>query len=171
MSSAIPRDLKYFQERTTVTEFGCWEWKLYKAKAGHNRGGYYGRTCRAGEQRPIGAHQLAYEVLVGAIPAGHEIDHTCRNTLCCNPEHLEAVTSSVNNQRKWDSGDGRNQNTSKEKCGKCGEPYTMESQRGDGRKFRGCEPCYKEYQRTYYQKNRERIRANQNAARSKKVGA
>lgn len=154
MSSAIPRDLKYFQERTTITESGCWEWRLYRARAGHNRGGYYGRTSRQGEQRPIGAHQLAYEVLIGSVPEGLEIDHTCRNTLCCNPEHLEAVTASVNNQRKWDVGDGRNQNTDKQVCPTHEKPYDMVGKRGDGRTFRSCRQCYRDYQREYQRKRR-----------------
>jgi hypothetical protein len=38
------------------------------------------------------AHRFAYQMLVGPIPEGLTLDHLCRNTGCCNPEHLEAVT-------------------------------------------------------------------------------
>lgn len=41
-------------------------------------------------------HRLAYLLLVGEIPDGHELDHVrargCRWQACCNPAHLEAVT-------------------------------------------------------------------------------
>lgn len=46
------------------------------------------------------AHRLAYELLIGPIPAGHELDHTCRNTACCNPAHLEPVTGEENLRRQ-----------------------------------------------------------------------
>lgn len=154
MSRGVPRDLAYFQARTQTDEKGCWVWQLFSAQAGHKRGGYYGRTSRQGEQQPIGAHVLAYEVLVGPVPDGYEVDHTCRNTLCCNPAHLEAVTPAVNNQRKWDAGDGRNQNTGKTNCPKCGEPYSVESKRGDGRTFRACRPCVKAQQAAYHERRK-----------------
>lgn len=44
-------------------------------------------------------HRVSYRLLVGEIPAGLEIDHLCANRLCCNPAHLEAVTSEVNSRR------------------------------------------------------------------------
>lgn len=44
-------------------------------------------------------HRLAYEVLVGPIPEGMEIDHLCRVRNCMEPAHLEAVTRRVNSLR------------------------------------------------------------------------
>jgi hypothetical protein len=41
-------------------------------------------------------HRWAYTQQFGTIPAGLDIDHWCRNTRCCNPCHLEAVTHHVN---------------------------------------------------------------------------
>lgn len=46
-------------------------------------------------------HRLVYESLVGKIPEGLEIDHLCKNKICINPEHLEAVTHKVNMQRRY----------------------------------------------------------------------
>lgn len=42
------------------------------------------------------AHRVAYEEAYGPIPDGHEVDHLCRNTICCEPLHLEAVTHREN---------------------------------------------------------------------------
>ncbi len=44
-------------------------------------------------------HRLAYEALVGLIPAGMQIDHVCRNSACYNPAHLEPVTPKENVKR------------------------------------------------------------------------
>lgn len=58
------------------------------------------------------AHTVAYWLTYGDPPDGMEIDHTCHNDdlscaggktcphrLCCNPQHLEAVTHEVNMAR------------------------------------------------------------------------
>lgn len=66
----------------------CWLWMGSRSAAG------YGRITIA--QRQYFTHRLAYEVLVGPIPEGLEIDHLCRVTACLNPEHLEAVTHREN---------------------------------------------------------------------------
>lgn len=40
-----------------------------------------------------------YELLVGPVPEGLELDHLCRNPPCCNPAHLEPVTHAENMRR------------------------------------------------------------------------
>jgi len=153
-----------------VTESGCWEWQLRKARG--LRGGFYGFTSRMGEQTPLAAHRLAHEVFTGPIPDGYEVDHTCLNTLCCNPLHLEAVTPAENKRRTHERGRAQNQNTRKEVCGKCGQPFSLVRPGRPGKTQRVCGPCDTEYQREYYQRNRERIRARQAAAyqRRRKAG-
>lgn len=45
------------------------------------------------------AHRDAYEKAHGEIPEGLVIDHLCRNGLCVNVKHLEAVTNVENVMR------------------------------------------------------------------------
>jgi hypothetical protein len=74
----------------------CWPWT---GATGGRRP--YGRF-RAG---PVTrqAHHVAYELLVGPIPEGLQLDHVrawgCVTTLCCNPLHLEPVTPTENIRR------------------------------------------------------------------------
>jgi AraC-like DNA-binding protein len=34
------------------------------------------------------AHRIAYILRYGTVPSNHVVRHTCRNQLCCNPDHL-----------------------------------------------------------------------------------
>ena len=79
----------------------CWVWML-----GHYANGY-GIVYGSGEgdaHTQYRTHRVAYELCVGPIPEGLEIDHLCLNHGCCNPDHLEAVTHAENGQRAWDTG-------------------------------------------------------------------
>lgn len=67
----------------------CWLWT-----AGTSAG-KYGDFSLGGNH--IKAHRFAYELLIGSIPARHDIDHrhTCPK-LCVNPLHLRPVTRKQN---------------------------------------------------------------------------
>lgn len=46
--------------------------------------------------RTVKAYRYAYEIALGPIPAGLDVDHRCRNRACVRPSHLRAVTHRVN---------------------------------------------------------------------------
>ena len=74
------------------TRYGiCWMWD------GWNSGNGYGKVWWEGKGEM--AHRVVYELLVGPIPEGLILDHTCRNRGCCNPAHVEPVTTLVNTLR------------------------------------------------------------------------
>jgi hypothetical protein len=78
-------------QRIRENEAGCWIWT-----GGMDHTGY-GRTKRLeNRHRSIATHRLMYELLVGPIPEGLDLDHLCRVRACCNPAHMEAVTRQVN---------------------------------------------------------------------------
>lgn len=88
MVSDLPPVLRRF---TVNPGTGCWEWDGPRDRRGYGRLGWQGKTRFS--------HRLVYEALRGPIPEGLEIDHLCRNTGCCNPTHLEAVTHAENVRR------------------------------------------------------------------------
>ena len=70
---------------------GCWSWLGARDQKGYGqiqRGGRGGGRVRA--------HQVAYELVVGPVPDGLQLDHLCRNPNCVNPAHLEPVTGREN---------------------------------------------------------------------------
>jgi len=81
---------KRFWAKVEKTET-CWLWT-----AGRDRYGY-GQFWFAG--RHVGAHGFAYQLLVGPVPDGLQIDHCCRVRHCVNPAHLEPVTCRENLMR------------------------------------------------------------------------
>lgn len=80
-----------FQQKFVDHASGCWLWTACLTKNG------YGRFSWDGKVRL--AHRVAYELLVGPIPEGLEIDHLCRVRHCVNPDHLEPVTRRENIHR------------------------------------------------------------------------
>ena len=66
----------------------CWLWTGALDRAG------YGRFHLAGVN--VVAYRVAYELLVGPVPAGLTVDHLCRVRRCVRPDHLEPVTQREN---------------------------------------------------------------------------
>jgi len=70
----------------------CWLWT--GVTSGKHWNLEYGRVHLHGKL--IGSHVASYRLHRGEIPQGKELDHLCRNPMCLNPDHLEAVTHRVN---------------------------------------------------------------------------
>lgn len=90
---------------------GCWVWQGVKSR------GYGIISCGAHSQKF--AHRFVFELLVGKVPEGTELDHLCRNRACIRPDHLEPVPHEVNVQR----GEAGIANSSKTHC-KHGHEFT-----------------------------------------------
>ena len=85
-----------FLQKIHVRADGCW------VRAGRLNLSGYAQFSAGGH---VLAHRWVYERWFGPIPAGWQIDHLCRNRVCVNPAHLEAVTASENTRRSdlWES--------------------------------------------------------------------
>jgi hypothetical protein len=69
----------------------CWVWTASLTAYGYGQFGFRKRVVRA--------HRVAYELSIGPIPQGLELDHLCRVHECVNPSHLEPVTHKTNMSR------------------------------------------------------------------------
>jgi hypothetical protein len=87
----------------------CWPWTGTLEWSG------YGQFFTNGTPRLVKAHRYSYELLVGPIPGGLDLDHTCHDPKecppgdqcphrrCVNPAHLEPVTERENTLRSGSS--------------------------------------------------------------------
>lgn len=88
-------------------------------------------------------HLVAYELLVGPVPAGLQVDHLCRVRACCNPAHLEAVTGHENFLR------GMSVGAIAIRLNECRFGHSLADAAPNGDKRR-CRTCRTAYMRQYY---------------------
>lgn len=67
----------------------CWEWKA----STHENG--YGQFRISSDKHGL-AHRASYRIYCGEIPDDKQINHTCHNRSCVNPNHLYLGTQSEN---------------------------------------------------------------------------
>lgn len=75
---------------------GCWTWT--GAAIPNKVGNKYGHIKFADNM--VYAHRFVYALAHGECPTNLVIDHICHNTLCVNPNHLQAVTQQQNNENR-----------------------------------------------------------------------
>jgi len=116
----------------------CWLWLAAKSDG-------YGKISTAAPRRTLRAHRVAYELLVGPVPDGLQLDHLCRNRACCNPAHMEPVTRRENLVR----GEGFAAKCAAATHCPHGHPYDEENTYRC-RKGRHCRACKRRRDREYY---------------------
>ena len=100
-----PMDVRFWSKVDIGAEDECWPWV-----GGLTSKGYGSFAIR--KDLTTLAHRIAYELVVGPVPSGLELDHLCHSrdvgcTLgpecphrrCQNPAHLEPVPHRVNAAR------------------------------------------------------------------------
>ena len=110
----------------------CWLWTSALSERGY--------AWFWADSRRFRAHRWIYELLIGPIPEGLEIDHTCCVRRCVNPAHLEPVTHQENIRRsipaRW----------AKTHCRR-GHELTPENTYDYKGRQRFCKTCRADYQR------------------------
>lgn len=137
-----PRKSKPLLERLagniSVSFSGCWEWLGSLQPNGYGTLGVGQRSL--GQKRTLYAHRVSYEIFIGKIPTGLDLDHLCRNRRCINPMHLEPVTRSINNKRGIGATILGKINASKKFC-KNGHQFNAENTRHRKSGGRACRIC------------------------------
>lgn len=133
---------------------GCWLW------TGHTVDGYGRIRLGTRERDPHAyAHRVAYEFLVGPVPAGLQLDHLCRVRHCVNPDHLEPVTNRENTVRGLGPELTRARQAAITHC-KNGHPLIGENMRhatSHGVTRRICRTCAAQHMKKYRARLRERV--------------
>jgi hypothetical protein len=109
---------------------GCWIW----TRQLNNKG--YGLISIQNRKRA--AHIIFYEIVVGPVPLGLELDHLCNVTACVNPSHLEPVSHAENQRRGGER---------QLRCRRAGHPRTEENIYITKQGKRLCLLCRREYDR------------------------
>jgi hypothetical protein len=126
------REMPGFQ----ASERWCWFWDGPVNRNGYSRTTIDGRT--------IVLHRLIYQIVKGPLTKAKVLDHLCRERRCCNPDHLQPVTSKENT-RRGNSGPGHNARKATCKRGhKLSGANVRIRKRGKSGKERVCKACRRE---------------------------
>jgi hypothetical protein len=114
----------------------CWTWTSTICKTTGYGYFYY-------QRKNLLAHRFSYQLFIGLIPHGLQLDHLCRNRSCVNPTHLEPVTIKENIRRGISFAV---QNAVKTHC-KNGHEFTIKNSFIDKFGNRNCRACAKNRRR------------------------
>lgn len=121
----------------------CWIWTPCPTRR-------YGRF-KIGSQA-TDAHVISYVYFKGQIPDGLELDHLCRHKRCVNPDHLEAVTKSINVKRGLTPVRNRQRAALRTHCPH-GHPFDLFNTRIGKDGSRQCRTCDREQAKESYRRN------------------
>lgn len=111
----------------------CWLWM--GSTIGNGSG--YGSIQQPGGGKSLLVHVVAWELLVGAVPAGKELHHTCSSRACVNPAHLTPLTRAEHHAVHV---------IMRTHCRR-GHAFDRVQERADGRNYQYCSTCARERDR------------------------
>ena len=154
MAMKMLSDTERLLTKREVDSNGCWNYTGHISYNGYGQFSVGSRT--SGNRRMASSHRTAYELLVGPIPEGHQVDHTCRNRKCFNPEHLEAVTAQENIARSVPYRDRASYGARRRALTRCkkGHPLEIVGTNRNGSPMRGCKTCRSETARAWQKMNK-----------------
>lgn len=131
---------------------GCWQWEGATIQQGYGHVQWDGKPRRA--------HRLLYELMVGVIPDGLEIDHLCRNRACVNPTHMEPVTHAENLRRAGAHRNLDSYNDPRRAMTHChrGHEFTPENTRVKSGGSRDCRACARLHRAKWRAKQRRAVK-------------
>ena len=127
---AFPALLQRLVNRSKRTKNGCLEWTGWCTATG------YGSTAFRG--RGQSTHRLMYLAVIGPIPEGMQVLHSCDNPPCMNPRHLSLGNGQENMQQAVER--GRHYEAEKTHCDR-GHELGGDNVRKDGNGSRHCKTC------------------------------
>lgn len=135
--------------KLTESPSGCWVWSGSLTANGYGQIAMSSKTIGVvgGPIVHFMLHRWMYELHVGEIPEGLDLDHLCRVRACCNPWHLEPVTRSENLSR----GEVGRYKLQRTHCS-AGHEYTPENTTRARDGSRMCRACRQGYAETRRQK-------------------
>lgn len=134
-------NLRFWEK--VVPNGDCWEW------TGQRKNGY--GIVDLGPRQTF-AHRYAYEQLVGPIPAGKELDHLCRNTICVNPDHNEPVSHAENVRRGVSGTVNGARGRALTVCKRGLHPFDLTNTHVDVSGRRRCKRCHADRERAAYRR-------------------
>ena len=99
------KDKRFWDKVDIRDPYECWLWKGAKKPRG------YGNLRR--DKVYTTAHRVSWQINFGDIPKGMQVQHSCDNTSCCNPNHLMLGTVMSNYVDMVKKGRGNSNHTNR----------------------------------------------------------